>query len=365
MSKTIIDIQIPQYSTIQRQKGIIKKHRRPIRVRRRLSTKSIINFWDLGIYKDDGGHWQEITDVYQPGFNTETGIISGNLPMTITEYDILMDKIFSIPFEDWKDRYHKIGYEEAERYGFDLAIDGVDFPVGRDNSRKIIFGSDLITQGKWKDTGLEYKKIEFDLIMKAYLGFNFFQTSDTEAFKITEEDNYDDAEVEFKPKGELEIYLVPRVVLGAGDTIKNLGGSPPLLDFQTLVLNYYIMNRNYYLDNGFGEIMPLANYNISELSSGQKLDIKSQMIAEPRGSLGIVQHAYGYGVSPHPTPPDPDTSGVEGFADGVTFFVADQPRANYVEGLLLAVIRNLDKAYYVWSKNGTQSFNPSLSFTWS
>jgi hypothetical protein len=344
--------------------GIIPVKKEDVVLKRR-SQSSLINFWDLGIYKNESDDWVEIDSVLKPGYDDSSGIIAGNLPMTLTQYQILMDKIFEIDINDWKTRYHKIEYEEAERYGFDLEIDDREFPVGRDGSRNIVFSADPITQGKWTDKGLKYQSIGTGLVLKGYLGFNYFDTSNTTRYKITETYDFAADEVEFNPKGPIDFYLVPRIVSGNGSTIINIGGTPALLKFQTVVLNYFMMRRAYYLDMAFGDIMPLAGYRLFDLSSSNKLSIKNEAVDEPRNTEGIVQNAYGYDVTPHPTPPDPDTESPATFASGATFFNLAQTRANYAAGFLLAVAKNGSKNYFIWSKDGNQSFSPTLGFTWS
>lgn len=327
-------------------------------------SESIINFWDLGIHFEDDT-WQENDLLFQPGYDPDD-YIQGNDPMRLEDYQALMDAVFAIPIEDWRERYHKIEYEEAERYGFDLEIDDEQFPVGRDGSRNIIYSPNPITQGKWTEKGLKYNKVETGIKVKGGLSVNYFYTADTTKYKITEEYDFSAAEVPFDVKGAIDFFLMPRIVNGIGNTLINIGGSPPQLDQQTAVNNYYMMRREFYLDVGlFGDTVPFSDYRPDgDYNDTQKLAIKEEMFGDYKGANGILQHIYGYIVTPHPTPLPPMEEAATNFAIGASFFTTVQAQANYVAGFLLAVAKNGSKTYFIWSKNGTGNTSVQLDYTW-
>jgi hypothetical protein len=282
-----------------------------------------------------------------------------------------------VPVEDWRTHYKRI-------------VPGMDYPLeirSRDISGSFLSTQYLLDSSNpdFTDAGLKVEPTFFDddkLLAMNFTGpggglFNaqFLQKGASSTFSgcyVTDEYDPSAAEVDFTPRKDCDVFLVPALPYAlCRFEYAGSGGTP----YHTQQLNefFYLLDRNIYLSPGhpmhsaekfvnfrntsgaeegdatqYDDFLAIADYfKGMDNARGRYSTTLPVSYGSPDdgSSFGGVLGGYSY------TPPPPDTEGVVYMAasfDGNTSNTA-LSRANDNQTLLRAVIRQGGAYYYVWN----------------
>ncbi|MGB4823333.1 MAG: hypothetical protein WBP82_00320 [Leuconostoc mesenteroides] len=218
-------------SSSETTKGFIKPRLRNEYLPRR-TTLGLVNFYDFGRIKNlDTQEFEDLDFSYLIPIIPEA--IASISFFTIEICNLLKDKIFEIPINQWKSRYYKLDYEDAEKMYLDvylgdsaLEIDQEQyFPIARVGSRNKIIDDTPITETKWTDKGLDATG-DF---LSVYTG-GLFSSFTNQDIKITSEPSPTAEAVPFSVTSTTDVFLVPALILENMIAINNIDSSTHLLN---------------------------------------------------------------------------------------------------------------------------------------
>ncbi len=290
----------------QQQGGIIRGAKRRRMMPKKKRSTGGINFYDLGQIWN-GSTWDDLPFWHLVVDETLGTASPGNWKGIKTKFDLtdaepFYDLLMTPAFSTWKTYYRKIGYEEAELYGFYITdpngsyTEGVDlFSVGRNGAFSAYVGH--ITDSKWQPSGFEKPGALNDkFIIASSICFERF--GNTSSYKITTEYDFGAAGVtDFILSANADIYLVPQIINGSARSVQ-FG----TVENNNKILPYEVISRQFWLlKTGDNPYDPMVT-NIPALVAGtgseaRKLnlsdwnDIVSRVVADSRGLAYSVDGA--------------------------------------------------------------------------
>lgn len=344
---------------------------------RRITKEILINVYDLGQVKNESGIYQDIN------FRTNNGYIYDDYypdvvrsfqDLILFNFQELQNLIFTIPVEQWTEKYRKFDYESAEKYGVDFIKDNISYPLARNNSRHLIsyeriydengnlLEREFVSNTKWTESGLKLEGIN-NFSIKTGPAFNNFDTGNTETYKITDVLDFNAGAVIINFSSEIEVFLVPALARLTGASRQSLNANEFRED--ELFLGFSPLPRNLFLSDIFGSQMLLVEYTTFIYDTDTEAEIiKIFYLASETLSQGILQLVYGNYTPGTPFRP-PEQQSVSNFASGANFYGLNLQYQLPVIGALISIIKIGEKIYYVWVKDNPEYFNNSqcvLSF---
>lgn len=348
--------------------------------RRRL--KVTLNFWDLGRLID-GSDWMDSyspTLMFPSGWHQIKIEYQGDFDTSTFSTADVNNAIFAIEPNpaNWADVFHKIGYEEAEKYGIEIVPDtDIDFEsdpstwyaAARDGSRRHLFtpiGSDPVANTTWTAKGLQVPRMaKLGLITSA--AFYRLNTSITTRHKITLSADPSAPTVPFILNANCDIYLTPCLHFWWAATSATTSIGPPnICTADTLDGIIYPYNRSYFLDNA---TLAAANDTFALCSDigwlgttvGENLETYLKTIIPGAKLLSTITNV---------------TSGSlvsENFADvtsfptsgGTSITLGNGDANNPYNDLLMAVIKKGSTYYYVWGLGTGYGFGQTVRINYT
>lgn len=205
--------------------GILPVHRADDYPARRLVQSGLFNFYDVGQVKNlDTGLFQDLAFNVSEGYNTIPE------PIPFASWAAYYDLIFSIPLNEWKEKYRKIEYGEIEKYGIQIT-------------------NDLITLDtpEWTANGLKYEFDGLRFFMRVF-AHPILSEFDPSNYKITKENNFSADEAVFNAKRGGDLFFFPRIVRREVEESNNAGNNGRLW------ANYGIISREFWLNKRYTTI---------------------------------------------------------------------------------------------------------------
>lgn len=347
-----------------------------------------LNFYDLGQIKS-GADWIDLPFNVNPGFSAT--VVSGHTvtdfsPFTLTNWESLYTLIAAVPHADWKDQYRKLEFGESGKYG-------VSEYQGRggillDSSNVDPANKLQASNPEWLATGLKPLQDWIEVFPTGGLSM-IYKTADTTNYKVTDTHDYAAPAVTLKIKRGANVFLMPLVMYTLA--VQEVGIDAAFRG-ATLYSHWTIKPRALLLDKTlkkwfdppFDEVPILEGYYLASTSyrsSGAWMFDASHigdafatayinwMKAQPQAQLWVQRGTAGSGgatfafepLANFPFPATGPQSVVnvhifhtqspqfEGLPD-----IGDDADRYEGEGLLLGVIQQGSKFYYIWAKNNTQ-----------
>ena len=315
---------------------IINKKKSEYLSRRRVGG-GLVNFYDLGQMSDGSGGWVDITFSPLLPYKNVSDPTEGLESLTVADWNILKDAIFSVPSGQWSSKFRKFTYEDAERYSLDLYdVDTAQsYPVGRDGSRIDLFTFTPITGSTWTDQGLDipatanWQAFSYGAFVPLAKDSSTFGVA---PFKITTEPAYDADAVSFDMNlsAGSDVFLVPSI-LGHHGTGVDLGLNVAE-DFQA---GYRTLNRSFWFSrNDPDTTYPLLS--LSDVSGVNLTDLISHLI--PDADLWLSSDGGATYTQ------QPDATAYPNYNGHL-----DIPNAQVVVGAFIGAIRSGGTLYYLWS----------------
>lgn len=218
-------------------KGVIRSRRENDYLARRLKKGGFINFYDLGEWLND-----ETGLFVDDAYAVIPTVAEINDTVHPTDYgaEILaaQNKPLDIPVDTWKTHFHKIGYEEAEKYRLSLDIGNaepelikIDNPNWTPQGLKTDFPDFNILS--FKNAPLSENKVYYDPSGTIFINgiFRYFFSGDS-SFKITSSPDFDSDPVEpVFTKGNIDIYINRTIAQITGFKEADSGGGKELQHF--------------------------------------------------------------------------------------------------------------------------------------
>lgn len=224
-------------------KGMMPGSRKPAGAFRRRPA-GFLNFYDLGQILVDGQWKDSVVNVgpdviVDPNFNEileRYNPIYTTPPMSLSDWEDVHEIFFAVPFEDWKEKFRKVDYEEAYKYGIGV-VEGPDFDDYRDVDA---------ANENWTSRG--YKNLPKIDVETTNLALSF-DTSDTATFKITEAYDYAAEEVSIPVNGPIDVFLIPWLASFYAERHYEYGGDPFIVKIKTFLGGYSVISRELFLQN--------------------------------------------------------------------------------------------------------------------
>lgn len=331
--------------------------------RRRRSGK--INFYDLGQVRD-GSNW-----IDNPW--TSFGSMFANAITVIHRLDSAFSGevfhsefrsyLFETPLSQWTEHFRKLDYETGERYGIEVrnaysfATPSHIYAVGRAGTRKDRSGA-IISGADWTPEGLVVP--EGGLSQFAVYTFQGFYSFDNHPgrYKYTLTNSYAASAVPFTLGEQADIFLMPILVNTMLDASKVPPALPGTGDF--VFGRYGVESREYFLFKNYPE-MPYGFFNYVRNGAGLLASVddaeKTSLLNFVRTKRGPVREfRFASGSISELSPGTVSIDAWKTLQIGYDPFLTPPLRsfgstggAGMARGRLMAVIKQDDVYYYVWS----------------
>lgn len=352
-------------------KGVLPSRRRNKHLARRILAGTMLTFYELGTLDNAD------LDFHVPpvlGQSTPNGNLISINDFTLTEWNQLKAKLFEVDLEDWKTRYKKLGFEEAENYGVDIYAGNIaeaeDFhdkyyAIAREGSRKfLIDGATTVPENpSWKESGkLELSAGFTDMLIIAGSGFCSWNSSDPSSFKVTDSNDYDADAVPLVIKGETEVYLIPLPEWQNMANDRTPGASGEITS-RAVFAGYRIISREFFLNNtelnSFEEPTPFVvppPFVINGISEGLASDL-GDLFKNYEDATQLVEYAEtgtgGANLFVEESPAsfeifDDNNFYGGGVSGGITLGIHGSYGVKFTAGALCGIVRSNGKTYYIW-----------------
>lgn len=305
---------------------------------RRLSPGGLLNFYDLGLMKNESGDFVDLDFVISKP-TTADNSLSITAPTT-ADFEDLQNRFFETDLTEWKNTFYKIARTDATDYDLGLKI-------GDDADETILDE----TNEKWTADGLKVTKslrrLRFDYLSAFYA----FDTRSA-AIKITADPDYESAEVNLNVSKEANIFLVP--TLAYQDVEIDLSPKTHILNRNWLIFSRARFKAMDFFKRTFSS-SPFTPSDLDDINDWFDF-LKTQPAAR---HLSLVSFMPPPGtvvetepLADLPAATDDEFLRIEAAIKSVS---ADQTFA----GKLLAVVETPNKNYFIWAKaalSGSKSF---------
>ena len=350
----------------QPRRGVLPDRRESEILSRRKSN--FINFYDLGQLNAgtvDSPIWQDLNfqDVRSLTISGTPLHPTGTVAFGLTGWTNLKDKIFEIGIDDWKNKYRRLDFENAEKYYVDLYTGDGSFSdnatkfysIARANSRANTILETADGRG-WNENGLKLDASPNKFYVYATSLFAGIPETDT---KVTNSANYSDPSVSLDVGKKADVYLVPWPIFHQGSD-----GSIATGFTHTGYLNLFfeIISRSLFLDAADLTAWYHAYVDASHPIASPFAGANYEAVEHVAGELStIFNSAKSYSIN---RPNARYYRSGTGFVDPLTFPLLSHWALQYGSysvnnftsatvkleaGSLLAVIRKPGQDYYVWS----------------
>lgn len=315
--------------------------------------KGKIEFWDLGLIKNDLGDFVDLPFSAGPSLTDHGGTYS-NVDFTEADYLALRDLILAVPASQLESKFKKLSYEGAERYGLGIFSGANFYPIARDGASYAGASTTPVSGTHWKQNGLVVPNPLTNFFIDSYGAFTLWGTGDGFT-KWTTTPSYAAADVGEQPIALVsKLFLMPRIV---NPYILSIAGG----NTDSLVSPYKAMQRSVWLplnwpDTGY----PIFSYPTDlgadpAIANADKVTIANELKvgAQEWDNLGGVHG---------------DTSAFPMYEDliiGVVETLAQDPSAHYHPGTLLAIVKQNGHTYYVWWDEAESGYSQERTITFT
>lgn len=330
---------------------------------RRVNT--IINFWDLGRLAD-GTDWMTTylpTLTYPAGYTVSSEAYTGTFDTsTFDPTDIFAAQLAVEPdVNNWSEAFHKIEYEEAERYGLEIMppSDTGEYDsdpttwlsVARAGTRDRVFAPGVpVTEDFWTPDGL---KVPASPRLALLTGGAFYRlnTSSTTRQKVTALPDPTAAAVPFALRGRCDVYLTPCLqfwyMIGVKQTTVagHIWATKDILDGVIRPWDRATFLTNAPLEASLGTF-PLCWTTTAtpDNATGEIFEDYMQTLPSAKLQVNIADDTAGTAISQ--TMEDPATFPVSAATNPVGGVTNTVP----YENLLMALVKQGNNTYYLWGK---------------
>lgn len=211
-------------------RGILSREIEDDYLKRRLKKTGKINFYTLQVRRDENDNFNEILFHRAHGIELNDSNQIVQLPPTVADFEALKEEILSVPLPELKNKYLKLDYDNAYRYGL-IVYEGQEITsieeitLHPDNPHWTTEGYDL-TDKMWIFNG-------------AFENLNFREEGFT---KVTRTSNPNDEHVDLGDFRNGNIYLMPRLCRLEG--FAQSGGDPRQFigSYYNLISNELLLN---------------------------------------------------------------------------------------------------------------------------
>lgn len=318
--------------------------------RRKKAGSGFLNFYDLGLVKsgDTFVDWDYYFLVDMPS-NTSANP-GGASVENVLGYS---QSIFSVPFDQWTEKFYRITKDDAVNYDLQLRISDTNLTeeTKLDN-----------TNDKWTDEGLKVDEVK----RIAFYNYGAFYPFDTKliypnsaqvGFKITASNNYNAPEVELKIVKGADVFLIPMLAQYVGTAIE-----PVVVYYQT---NQYVLDnlgtsikRSKYKGGELFKHNYIAPEFYQPIRNINQVNTFIDYLRNLPGARSIFLAYQGGSTLVYGPPSGFPSAGQTNVSMNVSMrmFTA-------INKQLIAVIQSDDKVYYIWSKSITnmQGLSPNKS----
>lgn len=350
-------------SSETRTRGVFETRRDRRYLPRRTKVSDLVNFYDCGQLLVDGLPTElDFVRSYTESYNSvDRPDLIQFPPFAIADRQAMEAQVLSVGLDNLKDSYQRIELDPAAWYGVDVNINqspppapNADIfdelvPVAKPDTRPTLIAklrdpnAPNYVNTRMTADGMEYEPPFTSLKLYSFSLTVGFDTLDTDNFKVTGTNDFNDDAIEINTTGAIDIFMLPKIHFTSLET--RVFQNP----FRDYLLNavYNPVPRSILLNKRDLPDYPLTTTSFRDIPRNSSFVASLKSYWENQTYTRVLFYgANTAGTTPRAriSPPVPVTD-----PNALSEFQGD-PSNNTFDSSLLAVIDSASQRYFVWSK---------------